>query len=268
MTELFKVDGIDIHVDGAGAQTLVMLHGWPDSYRLWDSTVAGLQGDFRCVRFSLPGFDTDQAPRVVSLAQMTTFIATVVEHVSPERPITLLAHDWGCLFGYEFAAQHPDRVARMVAVDIGDHNSGHFSRSLTAKAKRQVVAYQLPLALIWYVGRHCSARMGDWLTRRVAQGVKSPTPAAHIGWKQNYPYAMVWFGLAGGFKHARKVKPTCPLLFIYGEKKHFMFHSPQWLAQLGSTPGCKVQAFPTGHWVMLEQPQPFVDCVRAWLTNH
>ena len=268
MTETYIVDGIDVQVQGSGAQTLLMLHGWPDSYRLWENTVVGLQSDFRCVRFSLPGFDIDKPARAVSLAQMTTLIAAIVEHVSPGKAVTLLAHDWGCVFGYEFAAQHPEKVVRMVAVDIGDHNTGNFIRSLTTKAKLQMAAYQLPLALAWYIGQHLSGRMGDWLTRQVARGVRCPSPPAHIGWKQNYPYAMVWLGLAGGFKRLLRVKPTCPLLFIYGERKPFMFHSPQWLTQLSSTPGCKVQGFPTGHWVMLEQPQSFVGCIRAWLPRN
>ena len=56
-----------------------------------------------------------------------------------------------------------------------------------------------------------------------------------------------------------------PMLYIYGERKPFMFHSPQWLAALAARPDCAVRAFPTGHWVMVQQPQAFNQCVRAWL---
>jgi pimeloyl-ACP methyl ester carboxylesterase len=71
--------------------------------------------EFKTSRFSLPGVDIDKAARAVSLAQMTTRIVAIVEHVSPGRAVNLLAHDWGCLYGYEFAARHPDEVARLVA---------------------------------------------------------------------------------------------------------------------------------------------------------
>ena len=52
-----QVDGIELHVDGEGAETIVMVHGWPDTYRLWDAQVAFLRSRYQCVRFTLPGFD-------------------------------------------------------------------------------------------------------------------------------------------------------------------------------------------------------------------
>jgi len=36
------VNGIDIHTEGDHRHAIVMLHGWPDSFRLWDATVAAL----------------------------------------------------------------------------------------------------------------------------------------------------------------------------------------------------------------------------------
>ena len=43
------------------------------------------------------------------------------------------------------------------------------------------------------------------------------------------------------------IAPPCPMLFIYGTKKPFMFHSPQWVEQLARKPDSKVLAMPTGH---------------------
>ncbi len=54
---VITTQGIDIHLDGTGPSTVLMLHGWPDTHRLWDATVAALQDRHRCVRFTLPGFD-------------------------------------------------------------------------------------------------------------------------------------------------------------------------------------------------------------------
>ena len=48
-THLLNVQGIDIYIDGEGSHTLVMIHGWPDTYRLWDSTAQALKGQYRCV---------------------------------------------------------------------------------------------------------------------------------------------------------------------------------------------------------------------------
>jgi cis-3-alkyl-4-acyloxetan-2-one decarboxylase len=258
------VDGIDVFIEGQGPSTIVMLHGWPDSHSLWDSTVVALQARHRCVRFTLPGFDLAHPPRATSLAKMTELIDKIVDAVNPGQPVTLLLHDWGCIFGYEYAARQPARVARLVAVDIGDHNSGALARSLPGKAKLQVLGYQVWLALAWKLGSFSPA-LADRMTRYMARALRCPTPAQSIGWQMNYPYAMQWFGLAGGFKATAKVNPQCPVLYIYGQRKPFMFHSPQWLEQLAARPGCKVQGFATGHWVMVQQSEAFNQCLNDWL---
>jgi pimeloyl-ACP methyl ester carboxylesterase len=260
-----QIDGIDVLVEGSGPSTVLMVHGFPDSHRLWDSTVLALHAQHRCVRFTLPGFDLAQGARATSLVQMTQLLAQIVDAVSPNQPVTLLLHDWGCVFGYEFAACHPDRVARVVGVDIGDFSSSALARSLTAKAKWQVFCYQIWLALAYKLGP-INARWADRMTRGMARSLRCPTPSAAIGWQMNYPYAMQWLGLAGGLGGgAFKGRLDCPMLYIYGARKPFMFHSPDWLARLGQRADCAVQGLPTGHWVMVQQPEAFNQCVSDWL---
>jgi pimeloyl-ACP methyl ester carboxylesterase len=261
------VQGIDVFIEGDGPQTVVMIHGWPDTLRLWDATVDALRGQHRCVRFTLPGFDAAHPARATSLADMTALFGAILDAVSPWQPVTLLLHDWGCIFGYEFAARHPNRVARIVAVDIGDHNSDLFARSLTAKAKWQIFGYQLWLALAWQLGRLAKGKWSNRMTHWMAHAIHCRTPPASIRWQMNYPYAMQWFGLLGGFRRAAPVDPACPLLYLYGERKPFMFHSPQWLERIAARPGCAVRGFRCGHWVMVDQPEAFTQCVGDWLAD-
>ena len=239
-----------------------MIHGWPDTHRLWDGTVQALKAQHRCVRFTLPGFDLAQPARTPSLKAMTDLFSLIVDAVSPGQPVTLLLHDWGCLFGYEFASRHPGQVARIVAVDIGDHNSDAYLKSLSGTAKWQIFAYQFWLALAWALGRAVSGALGNAMTRAMARSLRCRTPASAIGWPMNYPYAMQWFGVQGGFRGAAPIDPACPLLYLYGERKPFMFHSPQWLDQIAARAGSAVQGFRTGHWVMVDQPEAFNQRVR------
>ena len=57
-----------IEVTGHGSETILMLHGWPDTLALWDGTVDALQAHYRCVRLTLPGFES--GPPAVSLDAM------------------------------------------------------------------------------------------------------------------------------------------------------------------------------------------------------
>ena len=259
------VQSVDIFVEGSGTQTILMLHGWPDTHRLWDSAVEALKADYRCVRFALPGFDLSKPPVALPLDKITALIDSIVDAVSPTEPVTLLLHDWGCMFGYEFASLHADRVAAVIAVDIGDHNSGDYPRSLSGKAKLGALAYQMWLAVAWKIGRHINERLADRMTRWMAHTIGCRTPPETIGWQMNYPYAMAWLGQSGGLSGTARVKPIWPLLYIYGAKKPFMFHSPQWLAKVAQIPGNKVEEFATGHWVMMHKPAEFNASVKAWL---
>jgi cis-3-alkyl-4-acyloxetan-2-one decarboxylase len=253
-----SVEGVDIHVEGQGDHTLVMVHGWPDTHRLWDATVAALKDRYRCVRFTLPGYDKDKPPRKPSLDELVRVYAAAVDSVSPGAPVTLVLHDWGCVFGYQYAMRHPQRVARIVAVDIGDTNSKAFLASLPFKAKLGVAGYQLWLAAAWKIGGSLGTRM----TRSMARWLRSPSDPEPISWQMDYPYWLTW---TGGLRNAVRVAPECPVLYIYGQRKPFMFHSPKWVERVQSAPGSAVVGLPTGHWVMLQKPEPFNAAVRQWL---
>ncbi|WP_287067213.1 MULTISPECIES: alpha/beta hydrolase [Ramlibacter] len=256
-----SVAGVQVHLEGEGGDVVLMLHGWPDTWRLWDGQVAALQGRFRCARFSLPGFEPGTPRAARTLDELVDTIAQVADAVSPGRPLTLLLHDWGCVFGYQYAMRHPQRVARIVGVDIGDPAS--LQKSLTAGDKLKVMAYQVWLAAAWAIG----GRVGDGMTRWMARALRCPSDPAPMGAQMNYPYFMLWFGGRRSYaRHSQAFRPACPLLFIYGKRKPFMFHSPAWAERVAAQPGCAVQGLDTGHWVMLNQPARFNQVLGDWLS--
>lgn len=269
MSERLDVQGVSVQVDGTGP-TVVMLHGWPDTAAVWDGTVAALRDGCRCVRFTLPGFDVDAPPRSVSVAQASALIAAVVDAVSPQQPVTLLLHDWGCMFGGAYAAAHPERVRRAVVTDIGDAGSRAHTQALTRRQQAMIVGYQVPLALAWVLGRWLPGP-ATAITRRMARALRCPVPPERIGWQLNYPYAMQWLRALGGLRGMARLDKVfgadIPVQFCYGRRKPFMFHSEQWLARLQATPGCAVRGFDTGHWVMLDAPAEFHQAVRDWLDD-
>lgn len=265
MPRTLQVDGITVHVEGRGPQTLLMLHGWPDDWRLWDGTVAALKDHWRCARCTLPGFDLAQAPRPMSLDAMVQWLGRVADAVSPGQPLTLVLHDWGCVFGYEFAARHPERVARIVGVDVGDFHSRALRDELGMRGRWLAARYQLWLALAWQLGRAGATGLADRLTRWQARVLRCPVPGSAVGWQMNHPYAMQWFGAAGGLRALAPVEPACPMLFIHGTRKHFNFHSQGWLQRLQARPGSVARGLRAGHWPMVSQPAAFHALLRAWL---
>lgn len=271
--EAIDVQGTEVWIEGAaqgpgvgpGSKTIVFIHGWPDTHCVWDSTVQALQSEHRCVRFTTPGFEGPPQGRARTLDETIAQLQAILDAVSPGQPVTLMLHDWGCVFGYELAARHPERVARIVAVDIGDARSSEFLRTLSAKHKLMIAFYQVWLAKCWVWGRFLSVRVANYWTRLMARLLRCPAPPESIQWYMNYPYAMTWLGVGGGLGRLAPLKPHCPLLFVYGTRKPFMFHSQRWVDQLNATPGSKALGLETGHWVMLGKPAEFVGAVREWL---
>ena len=261
MHQTLKIDDIDVHVEGQGPDTLVMVHGWPDTYRLWDAQVTAFRDSYRCVRFTLPGFDAGNPRRAYSLTEVEAVYKKVIEQVSPAAPVVLLVHDWGAVFGYRFVQSHPGLVSRLIGVDIGDAGSQRHLQALGLKGKLMMASYQLWLALAWRLG----PGIGDPMTRALVRRMPCPADAAEVTSQMNYPYWIQWTGAQGGYPGRKSFEPPCPMLFVYGERKPMMFHSPAWATELAAKPGCAVLPLPAGHWVMSDAPEAFNGAVLRWL---
>ena len=252
------LDDVTLYIEGTGPETILMVHGWPDTYRLWDAQVGALKDQYRCVRLTLPGFDEPNARKAYTLDEVTGLLQRVVEQLSPDRPVTLLLHDWGCLFGYQFARRFPQRVSRIIGVDVGDR----FEQ--TPKALAFTLAYQWWLALAWWIG----GGLGNLMTRVLMRLMQVPKKTGEVTAGMNYPYFQMWFGGREAYsRQAKSFSPSCPVLFVYGERKPVMFHTPRWVQKVERLPGGKVVALPTGHWVMVEQPGRLNREILDWLAT-
>ncbi len=267
MSTPVDIDGHAVHVDGQGSDSVLMLHGWPDTRRLWDATVTALAPHYRCLRLSLPGHELGSPRQGHSVDEVVALLHQVVRQLSPDRPVTLLVHDWGCLFGYQFAMRHPECVHRLIGVDVGDSRCGAFLRGLTAKAKGMIAGYQWWLAVAWRLRHWFGGGLADRMTRSMARWLRCPTDPALIHAGMCYPYDMQWLGSYGGFKSVLPIKPHCPMLYLYGNRKPFMFHSQAWLDALSARPGSRVLGLRTGHWVMCQKPAEFNQAVLEWLAQ-
>jgi pimeloyl-ACP methyl ester carboxylesterase len=255
------VDDVDIYIEGEGAETIVMIHGWPDTYRVWDAQVAELRHRYHCVRFTLPGFDITRPRRSYSLDAMMRVLLHIVNSVNNKEKVILMLHDWGCVFGYEFYMRNKALVSAIIGVDIGDAQSKATIRSRSVGQKLMVSGYQSTLALAWAIG----GPVGTVMTRTMARVLGAPSPREHISVGMDYPYYILTAGAAGSYSSLVPFVPTVPMLFIYGTRKPFMFHSPQWTETMAAREGCKVVAMETDHWPMIRQPERFNDVVTSWL---
>ncbi|WP_234003850.1 SDR family oxidoreductase [Nocardiopsis sp. SBT366] len=130
-------DGQRLAVYSAGdpaGPTLVLVHGYPDNATVWDALVADLAVDHHVVTYDVRGAGRSTAPDDRSgylLGQLADDLRTVVDAVSPESPVHLLAHDWGSIQTWHAVTEpaHAHRFASFTSISGPDlDHAGHWLR--------------------------------------------------------------------------------------------------------------------------------------------
>jgi pimeloyl-ACP methyl ester carboxylesterase len=242
--------------DEAGA-TIVFLQGWPDDASLWREAVSALRDRYRCVRVTLPNYGGERTARWgYSTAEIIEALEKLIREAGRGQPVTLVMHDWGCYWGHAVHKRCPELVSALAGVDIAPQYRP------TIPAALGIVAYQG-----WLLGAFALAGpVGDWMTRRFATYVHAPMEPARITAWMNYPYRNIWADiLSGRLRELTKgYWPGCPLLFVYGERKLFHFHSSEWVNHVRSVGG-QVVGLPCDHWV--PRDASFVSILAGWLDD-
>ncbi len=113
--------GIEFGVTGAG-RPVVLLHGFPDSGRLWRNQVPALAGaGLQVIVPDLRGYGDSDKPAEVdayALPFLAGDVLAVLDHLGIERA-HVVGHDWGAALAWGIASLAPDRVDHLVALSVG-----------------------------------------------------------------------------------------------------------------------------------------------------
>lgn len=257
MNKTINVQGTDVYLNGNGNQIIVMIHGWPDTHEIWHNQVDFFQKEFTCVTFTLPSFDKPDYIKY-SVDDYVNRIKNIIDTVSPDNKIILLVHDWGCVFGYEYAMRFPEKIEKLIGLDIGDAASPDFQKSLTLQAQLMVFGYQSTLAMGYFT-------KNDFIHKTMAKALKARSNINNIHAGMGLPYAMRWFGVAGGINNLKPIEPTFPFFYGYAMNKPFQFHTKKWEDNISSNPANKVQAFRGSHWIMIDRADELNTSIYNWL---
>ncbi|MFC7448393.1 alpha/beta fold hydrolase [Rhodococcus daqingensis] len=101
--------------------TLVLVHGWPDTHQLWEHVVPRLTDRFRVISYDTRGSGQSTVPTAVEdyrLELLAQDLFAVIDAVSPDQPVHLLAHDWGSVESWEAVCEPgaEDRIASYTSV--------------------------------------------------------------------------------------------------------------------------------------------------------
>ncbi len=120
-SRFIEVEGMSVHLRDEGPRTdgtpLVLLHGTSASLHTWEGWVDALKGERRVIRIDLPGFGlTGPAPDGdYHLARYSRFVGALLDDLGLKQ-VVLAGNSFGGQVAWKFAADAPDRVARLVLV--------------------------------------------------------------------------------------------------------------------------------------------------------
>jgi len=277
------LNGLRYHyLDEGQGEPVVMLHGNPTWSFYYRRLVLALRDSYRTIVPDHIGCGLSDKPDDgryrYALEQRVSDLEALLEHLSVERDITLVVHDWGGMIGMAYATRHPERIRRLVVLNTG--------------------AFHLPATkrLPWSLWLCRNTALGAWLVRgpnlfcRVGARVCCKRHPMSAALRQAYvaPYnswanriAVLRFvqdiPLRPGDPSYARVSEVqeklallrgVPMLICWGEKdfvfdRHFL---AEWEARF---PEAEVHRIPdAGHYVLEDAAEEIIPWIRRFLQDH
>lgn len=112
------VGGAEIYyVEAGSGSPIVFLHGNPTSSYLWRNVIPHVSTQGRAIALDLVGMGQSGKPDIAySYEENFHYFEGFIEALNL-TDITFVVHDWGAALGFDYAARHPDRVARIAFME-------------------------------------------------------------------------------------------------------------------------------------------------------
>lgn len=236
--QYFRGNGVMLHCATAGpedGEPIVLLHGFPEFWGGWQAQITGLAAaGYRVIAPDQRGYNISDKPRGSRAYRGTELVADICALLDTLNlpQATIVGHDWGGAVAWWLAAQHPDRVKKLIIL-----NSPHpqaMRQALTERTQRLKSGYMaffnvpiLPEVIIW---------AGNWflpwlaLTRTATRGAFSAADRRRYQAAWGQPGALTgmlnWYRAL--LRHGSGVKADTilpPTMIIWGERDAFFVPS-------------------------------------------
>jgi pimeloyl-ACP methyl ester carboxylesterase len=252
------------------APPVVMLHGVTGHARTWDGEGAALASRYRVIALDQRGHgDSDPPPDAdYTIATLAGDLAAFADALSLQR-FAVVALSLGGRVAIQYAGPHPDRVTRLVVVDIGPDIAPdgrmRAGKMMAGTPERfdtidDVLTYQ----------RANNPRYTDALLRaRVQHGVR-PLPGGGYTWK--YDRGLRDLVRSGRWSDPIDLWPAwralaCPTLLVRGVDSDILTADIA-TKMIEAQPNARLVDVPdAGHTVPGDQPAVFITLLREFLDS-
>jgi len=152
--DMIEVAGTRLHVRDDGPKTapvIIMIHGFGSSLQTWEPWATLLEPKFRVVRFDLPGSGLSAPdPRGdYTDARTISILLALMDRLGIAKA-SLIGNSIGGRIAWTFAAEHPDRIDKLVLISPDGFASPGFEYGHAPKVPGTLglMRYVLPKALL------------------------------------------------------------------------------------------------------------------------
>jgi pimeloyl-ACP methyl ester carboxylesterase len=127
---MVEIDGLSIFYREAGpanAPTVLLLHGFPSSSRMWETLLPLLADEYHLIAPDYPGFGHSSAPSPSNFEYTFDNLARVMGELTTKLGIAnymLFMQDYGGPVGFRMALAHPERIRGMIVQNAVSHEQG------------------------------------------------------------------------------------------------------------------------------------------------
>ncbi len=250
---------------GGDGPPLVMLHGLSGHARTWDHTAAALSDRYRVLALDQRGHgDSDWAPQY-GIGLMAADLLAFMDALQL-REVTLMGLSMGGLVSFVFTAAHPERVRRLMVLDIGPEIAPAGSRNVSAAMAESDVFASEDEAFAQ--ARAANPRPTDeTLRHRVRHNLRSQ-PDGTLTFKYDKAFRSqpgAWLELTADQLWAAWRSVRCPVLLVRGDDSPILAAETA-QRMLAENPNASFASIPDcGHSITLDRPQGLLDALNLWL---
>jgi haloalkane dehalogenase len=133
----------DLPAEAPAGAPVVMLHGFPESSRMWEPLMGALAAaGRRCVAPDLYCLGDSEDPGPATFERNRDAVARLHEQLDLGR-VSVVVHDWGAFVGLAWACENPDLVDGLVISDSGFFADGRWhgmAEAMRSDAGEELIA--------------------------------------------------------------------------------------------------------------------------------
>ncbi len=278
-----ETNGIRLNVAQAGpkdGEMVILLHGFPEFSYGWRRQIQYLAAaGYQVWAPDQRGYNLSDKPDGIAAYNIDELAADVIGLIdaASQKQVILVGHDWGAAVAWRVAAKYPNRLAKMVVMNVphGTVMQQTLKRNISQLRKSwYMFFFQIP----WLP--ESLAQRQDW--KMVAESlIKSSRPGTftdsdliqyRLAWSQPKAYRSMinWYRSMLQKPPVQLESPriTVPTLLIWGVKDKFLMREMAQPSIDLCEDGHLVFIDEASHWLHHEEADRVNELIRSFLHNN